>query len=87
MDDMDAIKREGERGYYANRHTFVCPYPRNTREFDAFERGWMQAQKRDPGPHHAQPRPPWDYTQTTPPPPPERYNAYADLKGRSKPRD
>lgn len=85
MDDMDAIKLEGERSYYANRHTFNCPYARGTREFDAFERGWVQAQKRDPGPHHTLPPPPRDYTQASPPSPPERYNAYADIKGRGRP--
>ena len=86
MDDMDAIKQEGERSYYSNRNAFLCPYPMGTREFDAFERGWVQAQKRDPGPHNVSYQPSWDYTQATPPPPPERYNAYADRKGRDKPR-
>lgn len=85
MDNMSKIKLEGERSYYSNRRAFICPYARGTQEFDAFERGWVQAQKQDPGPHYAPPAPPWDYTQATQPLP-ERYNAYADLKGRSKPR-
>ena len=87
MADLENVRGEGERSYFTNNGAFICPYPHGTPEFDAFERGWVQSLKRDPNPVSAtRSPPPWDYTQTAPTPPPERYNAYADLKGRSTPR-
>ncbi len=88
MSDLEAVREEGGRSYFINKGAFVCPYARDTPEFNYFERGWVQSQKRDPNPVKAiSPPAPWNYTKATPPPPPEPYNAYADLKGRAKPRD
>lgn len=87
MADLERVREEGERSYFANNGAFVCPYVRGTPEFNEFERGWVQMLKRDPAAASApSSRPPWDYTQAAPPPPPEKYNAYADLKGRPTPR-
>ena len=87
MADLENVRGEGERSYFTNNGAFICPYPHGTPEFDAFERGWVQSLKRDPNPVSAtRSPPPLDYTQAAPSRPPERYNAYADLKGRSTPR-
>lgn len=86
MADLEKVREEGERSYVANNGAFVCPYARTTAEFDSFERGWVQALKRDPNPVSvASAPPPWEYTRAAPAVP-EKYNAYADLKGRTTPR-
>lgn len=82
MADLGEVRDEGERSYFSNSGTFVCPYARGTPEFNSFERGWIQALKRDPNPARASSTPSSNYTHAATPPPPERYNAYAELKGR-----
>ena len=83
--DAQKIRQAGERSYFENKGRFVCPYRHGTPEFNEFERGWVQAQKRDPSPPAVAPPAAWDYTQARTPAP-EPYNAYADEKGRSEPR-
>ena len=75
MADLEKERCEGERSYFTNSGTFFCPYARDTPEFNSFERGWIQALKRDPNPASAAPFPPT-----------ESYNAYAELKGRTSSR-
>lgn len=89
MANFDKMQDEGNLSYLTNKGAFLCPYARGTPEFDSFERGWVQALKRDPNPVSATPYPvPLDYTHaaTTSAHPPEHYNAYADMKGRGAPR-
>ncbi len=86
MTELEKVTEEGAQSYFIHKGRFVCPYAWETPEFNHFQRGWIQSQKRDPNPVKAVlHRAPWDYTQAASLPP-ERYNAYADLKGRSKPR-
>lgn len=82
MADLDKVGDEGERSYFSNSGTFVCPYARDTPEFNSFERGWIQALKRDPNPILTSSPLSSNHTHAAASPPPERYNAYAELKGR-----
>lgn len=43
-DDIDALVR-GRKAYFDNPDRLVNPYPGGTREYNDFERGWVQALK------------------------------------------
>ncbi len=46
----ESIEKEGFNSYHALKGSFRCPYKVGTSEFNDFERGWVQALKRDPRP-------------------------------------
>jgi len=41
------IVAQGRKSYWANKGTMECPYNFGTPEYNDFERGWVQAFKRD----------------------------------------
>lgn len=44
------IVMQGRKSYRANKGKMDCPYALGTPEYDDFERGWVQALKRDSSP-------------------------------------
>lgn len=84
MNESEIINR-GMQDYLNRPQDYRNPYGTGTPDYNAYERGWMQALKRD----DRKPAP-WS---SPPPMPPVRssvsqpeVNLYAELKGRSGPR-
>lgn len=45
--DLDAIRTTAKADYFAKKGKYCNPYPPNSPEFNAYERGWMQSLKAD----------------------------------------
>lgn len=49
---MNRCTEEGEKAFIqSNGKKYINPYKRGSKEYDEFERGWMQALKRSPDKH------------------------------------
>lgn len=45
--DLDAIRATAKADYFVKKGKYGNPYPPNSPEFNAYERGWMQSLKAD----------------------------------------
>ena len=45
--DFESTIRESERSHFELKGTYRNPYPRNTPEYNHFERGWSQALRKN----------------------------------------
>ncbi len=43
--ELDAIRAKGKADYFAHNGEYSNPYPTNSPEFNAYERGWVQSLK------------------------------------------
>ena len=81
----DHARQRGGREYYSHRGEYRNPFPTGSDAYNEYERGWMQSLRRDDGKlvpfANADPLPELKHAS-----PPSDYNAYAELKGRSRPR-
>lgn len=75
---------KGKSDYYTLKGAYTNPYPMASQEFNHYERGWTQSLKFDGGKLIEISNKP-AYAPVAPAKTPE-YNAYAEQKGRSKPR-
>jgi hypothetical protein len=85
----DAVRQRGAREYFSHRGEYRNPYTVGSADYNSYERGWMQSLKRNEGNlvnlvNLVNPASPPSVSRPTPPP--SEYNAYAELKGRSRPR-
>lgn len=78
------IIAKGKSDYYTFKGIYQNPYPVTLREFNHYERGWTQSLKLDGGKQVEISNKPVQLPVAPPQAP--IYNAYAELKGRSKPR-
>jgi hypothetical protein len=78
------IIAKGKSDYYAFKGVYKNPYPMASQEFNHYERGWTQSLKFDGGRlvEMSNKPAPLPVVPTQAP----TYNAYAEQKGRSKPR-
>ena len=79
-----AIIAKGKSDYYTLKGVYTNPCPMASQEFNHYERGWTQSLKFDGGKLIEISNKP-AYSPVAPAKTPE-YNAYAEQKGRSKPR-
>lgn len=82
----DAVRQRGAREYFLHRGEYRNPFSVGSADYNSYERGWMQSLKRNEGKLvdlHSPPSPP---PLSRPVAPSSDYNAYAELKGRSRPR-
>jgi len=78
---LDAIVLQAREDYRRAPTEYRPPYPIGSKEFDAYERGWMQALKRNPMTNTAS-RFNWVEEGDVPSPHiAPSYNAYANRKG------
>ena len=80
----DRAKEEGANAVVDIKGIYKNPYPMTSQEFNHYERGWTQSLKFDGGKLVEMSNKPAQLPVATPQAP--TYNAYAELKGRSKPR-
>jgi hypothetical protein len=83
--ELDGIRHCGEREYFQHRGEYRNPFEMGSDAYNAYERGWMKSLKLNGGKlgSAATPAPavlPRRLPSTS------EYNAYAEMKGRSKPR-
>jgi hypothetical protein len=81
--DEPEIVNRAMRDYRLNRVDYKNPYPSGTQGYNAYERGWMQALKRDDSRPFTQTKSPLPVVQSAPK---TEVNLYALMKGRSGPR-
>lgn len=77
------IVNRAMRDYRRNRAEYQNPYPNGTQGFNAYERGWVQALKRDDSKPPMQPFKPVPVVRSAPK---SEVNLYALAKGREGPR-
>lgn len=78
------IVAKGKADYFSNKGAYQNPYPYASEEFNHYERGWMQSLKYDDGRLlNALKKP----APKLFPPNRPAVNQYAELKGRSGPRN
>ena len=75
---FEEITALAAREYFEHPEKYSNPYQQNSPEFDAYERGWMQALKRDDAREIGKP--------SFPAAPKLSVNLYEQAKGRSKPQ-
>ncbi len=73
---------KGKSDYYTFKGIYKNPYPTASQEFNHYERGWTQSLKFDGGKLVELSNKPAQVPVSPPQEP--TYNAYAELKGRSK---
>ena len=46
--EMNKYREEGEKSFHKSKGRYINPYELGSNQFNDFERGWFQAQKRCP---------------------------------------
>jgi hypothetical protein len=82
----DAVRQRGAREYFSHRGEYRNPYTFGSADYNSYERGWMQSLKRNEGKVVDLGNPASPPPVSRPTSPTSEYNAYAELKGRSRPR-
>jgi hypothetical protein len=77
---LDVIVLQAREDYRRAPTEYRPPYPIGSKEFDAYERGWMQALKRNPEANTTS-RFEWVEEDVLSPRIAPSYNAYANRKG------